>query len=348
MRRAEALARAQQEIAGGVDELAASGALDRDKIRQLMERKETLEGGVADLERQIEETANDIRAGQREAARKLQEAAGQIRDDKIKEKIRYSRGMLRGGATENGQAFEQEIAKNLDTLGDKLRDAAGAVGRSAEDRRTEALDRARNLARGMESLQRRTRERAERGGEQTPQAGAEAGEANQQASAGSPGSGRGGSRQGGDPSQGRGGDGDTVGNWGGAAGGGSRRPLELSPDEVRQFRGEAREWSRDAQELGRLLREEGADVTDLGGLLRALRELDSDRVYRNADELARLQTFVTEGMKRFEFSLRRQFDLQGEEIALSGSDEVPSEYRAQVEEYYRALASGRQGNRQDR
>ncbi len=59
---------------------------------------------------------------------------------------------------------------------------------------------------------------------------------------------------------------------------------------------------------------------------------------RTSAELARLQAAVTEGLKRFEFDLRRQIAADGAAVALSGSDEVPEAYRKLVEEYTRSLA----------
>jgi hypothetical protein len=56
-------------------------------------------------------------------------------------------------------------------------------------------------------------------------------------------------------------------------------------------------------------------------------------------ELQRLQSYVTEGLKRFEFGLRRQADANNEAVVLSGSDEVPDEFRKLVEQYYRSLAT---------
>jgi hypothetical protein len=46
---------------------------------------------------------------------------------------------------------------------------------------------------------------------------------------------------------------------------------------------------------------------------------------------------VTEQVKRIEFTLRREVDQQNS-VVLSGSDEVPEQFRALVEQYYRSLA----------
>ena len=45
-------------------------------------------------------------------------------------------------------------------------------------------------------------------------------------------------------------------------------------------------------------------------------------------------------MKRFEFNLRRQAEMKGSEVFLSGADDVPEEYRKLVEQYYKSLSKG--------
>jgi hypothetical protein len=107
---------------------------------------------------------------------------------------------------------------------------------------------------------------------------------------------------------------------------------------VRQFRGEIRRWRGEAQELRGLLREGNLDPKQLDEILRGLRALDDDRVYQDVEELQRLQTLVTEGLKRFEYALRRRAAAAGNETVLSGAEGVPEEFRALVEQYYRSLA----------
>ena len=50
------------------------------------------------------------------------------------------------------------------------------------------------------------------------------------------------------------------------------------------------------------------------------------------NELARLQAFVAEGLKRFEFGLRRKVEGDASAAALSGTDDVPTEFKALVEQ----------------
>jgi hypothetical protein len=96
-------------------------------------------------------------------------------------------------------------------------------------------------------------------------------------------------------------------------------------------------WENEVRDLRGELRGAEFDPRQLEEVLRALRQLQDDRVYQNVNELARLQAYVTEQVKRIEFTLRREVDQQNS-VVLSGSDEVPEQFRALVEQYYRSLA----------
>jgi hypothetical protein len=82
------------------------------------------------------------------------------------------------------------------------------------------------------------------------------------------------------------------------------------------------------------------DGRQLEEVLRGLRALQDDRVYQNADALQKLQSEVTENMKRFEFGLRRRAEGGNAQPVLSGSDEVPEQFRKLVEQYYKSLSKG--------
>lgn len=115
----------------------------------------------------------------------------------------------------------------------------------------------------------------------------------------------------------------------------------FTPGDVRQFRREVRERRGDLEELRGDLRSLGVDAAELEDIVAALRALDDERVYRDLDEIERLQAAAIQRLKEFEYALRRQVEGADEErLFLSGSDEVPPDYRELVEEYYRAL-SGR-------
>jgi hypothetical protein len=363
---AEEIAREQREIADAVAGLEAAGAGRSERVQQLSDRKDALAERVGDLEQQINRTAGEIARQEREASRRMTDAAGTLRDRAVRDRIRWSRSMMRAGLQPgDARALDNDISSTLDSVRDQLREAEAALGRSERDPMEQALDRARELARGMESLDGRMRERAEQGqrgsqqgqqqGQQGQQGqegqegqqgqGGQQGQAGQQGQQGQQGQGgQGGQNQGQPSADGRGGVGDTSGGWQNAGGWGDRRPGGwISPEEVRQFRGEVRQWVADAEQLRQLLAGQKLDTRQLDEVIRGLRSMQDDRAYRDAAELLRLQAGVVENMKRFEFGLRRRADAGGSQPVLSGSDEVPEQFRKLVEEYYRSLSRGAGG-----
>ncbi len=350
-RQAEEIAREQRAIADEIRNLPAAVSERAARAQQLGQRKDALEQKVAGLEGQLDRTAGDIAREARDASRKLREAAGQIRDDKIKEKLRYSRQLI-GSPQPNLQEFartlEEQLDANIDGVRRKLDEAAASLGPNGRDRNADALERARELTRGVESLGRRMQERADsRAGQQDRQS-----PQGQQSQSGQQGQ-QGQQGQGGQQGRRADGRGDTGGQWGGGdadgawrdgpGGWGSRRPGDwFSPDEIRQFRDEARRWIGQGRELRDLLRQQNLDPRELDEILKRLRELEDGRIYRDVNELQRLQTFVTEGLKRFEYDLRRKVGDDADRALVTGADQVPHEFRKLVEEYYRSLSRGKQ------
>jgi hypothetical protein len=360
--RAEELAAEQRGIASEVDQTLSAGAQTgqgQQRVGGINSRKDELEQKVADLERQLDRTASETRRDEKSASQKLSDAAGSIRDNKVKEKIRYSRNLLRAGSPE-ARGFEQSISDNLDALRDKIADAATSLGaRDRADKMADSLDKTRDLVRGLESLDERMREAGRRGrpgrdqqgrdqqgrsGQQGQQGQSgqqgqqgQSGQQGQQGQDGQGGQNGEGQQANGQPNGGRDGEGAFGGpdgwNWGGG-----NRPWYWSGEDARQFRGEIRQWSNEAQELRRDLREQGIDVGNLDEILRRLREFDSERVYQDPEELLRLQSFVVEGLKRFEYDLRRRVDAQNEQLFLAANDEAPASFRKLIEEYYRVLS----------
>jgi Domain of unknown function (DUF4175) len=378
---AEEIAREQRDVAEAAQALDGMGAQRQERVEQLSQRKEQLATRVGELEQQVNKTAGDIAKQEKEASRKMSEAAGTLRDRAVRDRIRWSRSMMRAGLQPaDAAALDKDITSTLDGVRDKLREAEDALGRSAPDAMGQALDKARELARGMESLDQRMRERAQgqqgrgqrgqrgqqgqegqqgqqgqqgREGQQGQagqqgQSGQEdqAGPQGQQGQRGQQGQqgqgGQGGENAGQRTADGRGGVGDTYGGWqnGAAWGGGDRRPGNYGPEDIRQFRGEIRQWINDAEQLRRLVQGQRMDARQLEEVLRGLRQLQDDRIYQDVEELQRLQSAVTENMKRFEFGLRRRAEGGNAQPVLSGSDEVPEQFRKLVEQYYKSLSKG--------
>jgi hypothetical protein len=110
-------------------------------------------------------------------------------------------------------------------------------------------------------------------------------------------------------------------------------------------RGESRQFSREfglrrqaAEALRRDLEGQQLDPGELDRLIDDLKRLESGRLFADPKSLEELQQAVIEGLKTWEFKLWRQLGLSGENRpALGAAAQVPAEYRALVEEYYRSL-----------
>ncbi len=346
--RADALKRAQEQIAGEMRELAgaagtpsgasasADGASKADRIK---ERKDSLASDVAQLESRLDRVAREARREQRETSRKLQEAANGIRDTKLKEKIRYTKGLV--DRVENGAAepFETDIAESIEALGDQIRGAGKSLGTTPEKKRADALDRARDLARSLDSMKERLRARGTPSPDGPPGSspGSEPG-----ASSGSPDA-RGGQATGagsarGQASGGGSGQGGSPGLGGGPGGLGGGGQGRLGSEEARQLRGEIKQRGEDAEAFRRALEESGISSPQAAALAQRLQGLASDRNFKDPLGLAELTGQVADDIKMLEYILRREADGNRPVLQLTGSEELPPGYRAMVEEYYRTLA----------
>jgi hypothetical protein len=94
--------------------------------------------------------------------------------------------------------------------------------------------------------------------------------------------------------------------------------------------------------LRQRLAQAGLDPRELDAIIRDLRRLDDERLFADPRNLAALQANALEKLKNFEFALRKKAEGGDQPMSLSGSDEVPAEFRQNIEEYYRAIARGRQ------
>ncbi len=350
LQRANRLADQQREMQSEVAEFP--GLPDEDRaaaLRRMLEQKTGMEEEVADLERSIDSTSAEFRRDERDASRELQEAAASIRDNKLKEKIRYSRGLVRSRPGETANAFESEIGGDIEELAEMLEEAAAAVGRSEGDRMAQALEQTRDLMRSLESLDHRMWQEGQEGEQAQPGEGQEG----QEGQPGQPGQ-EGGQpgQQGGQPGQGDnpgaqaggvdgqpGGGNTTGGVWGGY-GWGDRRPGSTvwEPGDIRQWSREYTQRAGEMEGLRRLLNEEQFEVGDLDSIIQRMRELDDLRRYQDPEAIAKLQAFVLEELKRFEYRLRREITEENEELFLAGNEEMPDSFRDLVEEYFRSLS----------
>jgi hypothetical protein len=96
---------------------------------------------------------------------------------------------------------------------------------------------------------------------------------------------------------------------------------------------------RDAEALRADLAKQGADVSALDRALEAMRNASNPEKLADEKSGGDLRTQVIDGLKAYEFALRRALGERESGQVLSGrTGDVPSEFRAYVEEYYRSIA----------
>jgi hypothetical protein len=109
----------------------------------------------------------------------------------------------------------------------------------------------------------------------------------------------------------------------------------------RQLRSELRRRAGELQELTEELGRQGVDARPLQEIARGLGRMDARGTIGTPRGLEELQEMIT-ALKDFEFALRRELAGEGAPPpVLTAGEDVPPEYRAMVEEYYRRLAERR-------
>ncbi|MYE92913.1 MAG: DUF4175 family protein, partial [Gemmatimonadetes bacterium] len=341
--RAAGLSRQQEDVQNRMAAMRRAGRPSADQVGRINQTKEDMAEEVGDLLAQLDQLGASARRDGAAGARELEEASETIRETQLRERILWSRSLVgRQGQEEYAEAFEDQNAQAIQSLENRLDEAADAVrDRVTEDHATEALESARDLMRSLESLERRTQNDA-RGGEGDPQQG----EGGQQQGEGGEQQGQGGQQQGGNA----GNRGERTGDPGARTGapgprdydfdrGGAGGPRAFDPDAIRQMRREIRERAGEARTLAGLVERAGADPRELQAMIDAMRLLDRQGTYADPEEVLRLQSELVQTIKQLEFRLRRELAAGDEErIFLYQSGDVPEEYRALVEEYYRALS----------
>ncbi|HEX9164931.1 MAG TPA: hypothetical protein VF862_03415 [Gemmatimonadales bacterium] len=312
--RASELAERQREIGRDLERALAGGRPAAGEAGRIAERKDSLAAEVERLEADLDRLGRETRATRPEAGRRLEQAAEGLRESRVEDRIRFSKNFLRGVPPEYARNFEEQVAVNLDSTAARIRTAGTALAGADSGRAgQQALDRARALVQGMESL----RERAEgRSGGEARGGGPADGQTGERTESGSPGQPR------------------------DQAGGG--RPGFVDPALARQLSRELRTRREAAESLAAELEAQGMDAADLERVSRAMRGLEGAAVFSDPSGLARLERDVLEPLRAFEYALRRQLGgVQDGQPVVAPGDQVPPRFRALVEEYYRSLARTR-------
>lgn len=276
-RQAGELERQQRDVTNRMEAMRQAGRPSADQIGRIHDVKESMVERAEEVLQKLDQAAAQARRDGRTGANELEEAAETIRDTQLRERLRYSRGLVgRPDQADYAEAFENQTSQAIQSLQNRLEEASAAISaRPDGDPQEEVLESARDLVRSLESMEQRQ----------------------------------------------------------GQADGG--------PNDVRRMRREVRERAGEARALAELMERTGADPSELEAMIDAMRTLDRDRTYSDPEEVMRLRSELVEGMKQLEFRLRRELAAAGEEqLLMHRSGDVPEEYRALVEEYYRVLSRG--------
>jgi len=358
------LVQEQKEVLDKIDNLDPSvkeGRLTPDSLRQLRDilgQKADLQEDLHQLEGKLHQSARQMESRQEQASRKLKQAALDVRDQRIPEKMMDGSDLLARRWVDMAEEREKGVLGDLEELAEKIRDAEQALGPgnepSPQEKLQQALNQIGSLVESLESLEdRASNQQQDSQGEpgdsqqqdqdqqaQSQQQGQQEGQEGQPGRQGEQGEQ---GQQSGQPSQGQS-QGDQRGDsqqsqMGGPAGqaGSSSNTRGMDP---RQLGREWRERLGDATDLQNLLEGTPDLGRDVAGLIRRMRRLDAERIFSDAEELARLKSQVIEGFRQLELQINRSLDEDGEQLLrLVDSDEIPPEFRERVEEYYRNLAN---------
>ena len=375
---AKELGRQEQQVAGDVGKLwDNTNPQERaQQLQSLTEKKGQMADELRDLKARMDRLSLDSRRENKDAATGLAEASKAMRDHKTEEKIRASQGAMRYSGPEYTKSLETAIGNDLNDLQQRLEQVAAAARNGAgkqtdQAAQSQALDRTRDLVRGMQSLDERMRNaqagkgQGQQASGQPSQQRGEQSQNSQQGQAGQQPNGQQGQngQQGRSGQQGQGqsgqqngqqnGQGQQPGQPGGAGQGGIRGGLNGggrpgteaaggAPPEgqsLGQYGRELRERLSDAQALRRDLQRQGLDTRELDRAVAGLQTLSNDRILADERTAAELRAQTLDHLKAFEFALRKKLGAGDENRVLLGrSGDVPASFKQYVEEYYRSLA----------
>ena len=295
------LAREQQSLTRQAASLPAGSSGDRDAtVRRLQQQGARLSGEAGQLLQELDQLSRELRGADPAASTALADGAQRMREFQIPERIAQGSQFIGDERVDPAalERFNQQVGQVLDEVRDRVAQAAGAVGTSPERQQARALERARELVRGMAAMRERT-----------------------EAAAGEEGT------QGGQAQQGE--QGNATGQRQSPAGGGDTRQLS---GEVRMRLGAAEQLRAELDEQGISV----ASLDEAIATMRQLQQdrvlgdpLDLARL--QAEALESLRQAEYDLWRRFGAGGK-------EGPAVGELSRVSPRYRALVEEYFRSIA----------
>src|SRR5262249_2571484 len=125
-------------------------------------QKAAMADELKNLKSRLDRTALDSKRDQREMSRALEQAADTLRGRHVEEKVRATQQQVRSAPPDWLTSIEQQIGSDIADLGQRVAQAQSAAqSGNGQRQQAQAADRARDLVRGLESMDERMRQRAE-------------------------------------------------------------------------------------------------------------------------------------------------------------------------------------------
>jgi hypothetical protein len=297
-RRTERLAEEHKGIGAGMEARPEDAASRKKSTSKLQSRKLRMAEEVRDLESDLRRLARDAGKGKAEASRALRGAADTIDKDDLANTIERSAAAMDGPGKDASQRMQAAIGESLERVGEALADAAKSVDQSRERERARGLAQLRELVEGLESLEGGKLQRSRAGRAKAGGARSAWGTADGQSSMGR--------------------DVDAAD---------LTDPADLRRDFA-QRRGML-------ERLAEVMSSDEHGARDIGRLLGEMREIEQDSAF---DDLQRQRQLIA-GLKELEMRLHGDWDEEETRaLLLPAQDSVPSQYRLQVDEYFRGLS----------
>jgi hypothetical protein len=163
-RQAQQLADQEKKVQSDVQKLGqtSDGGQKQQLQQSISEQKGVMADEVKDLKSKLDRMALDNKKNQKELSRALETAADTLRGRKLEEKLRYTQQAARTAPPDWLNSAEQQIGNDISDLGQRIAQAQAAAQNGEGQRQSsQSVDKARDLVRGLESMDERMRQRAE-------------------------------------------------------------------------------------------------------------------------------------------------------------------------------------------
>ena len=300
----------------------ANGNPARDTPQSLADDRQRLADDLARLESQMRDAVRDLASGDRAAASKLRDALRQADQSNLDTRVQRSADMLRRGVNPDRNGSEQQIASDLQQLGQQTRDAAQALGNGSQPGDSQsALDQVQNLRNRLEALDRNANGRSASGARQ-------AGSANPNGAVGqfvNPGGGAYG--------------GPVYGGMNTGNNNYGQLPSPPSRDTQPVPEPAYRDTMNQLDQLRQTLKDDPESLQKVQELIREMQRLDPGRFPGNPAMVEELHNRILSDVDKLELQLRRNADdKQSGQVHNADSQHVPAGYEDSVADYFRRLS----------